>query len=300
VPAPDRAVAARVVAAMAALDPLALVPDAGQADTVRDAVRRVGDGVDFAELRLSFTAVGPGLLDLLPDLFRTASLDAAAIRQALAELDPSPLRQEINDLFDQAGQRVVGLSEALLAGLDEMGKAAEDFLVPVTPGHLAGLASQLHAALKEQLLALGPAGQKEAVRPVFDTVKRQLSVIDPSFLVEELNGLRDELATSVAGLADSFVPDRGPFDELQVRVAALKPSQILAPLVDQLKPVSDFIDQLDPAAILQPIVDAFARIRAGLPDLLRQIEDAMDEVLAALEGGGGGGGAEAGSSVSLG
>jgi hypothetical protein len=299
-PAQDQAVADRVVAAMTALDPLALVPDVAQADTVRDAVRWASDRVDVAELRLSFTAVGPDLLELLPDLFRTASLDAAAIRQALAALDPSPVRQQVNDLFDQAGQRVVGLSEALLAGVDEMGKAVEDFLVPVTPAHLAGLASQLHAAVKEQLLALGPAAQKEAVRPVFDTVKRQLSVIDPSFLVPELNGLRDQLAASVAGLADGFVPDRGPFDELQVRVAALKPSQILAPLVDRLKPVSDFIDQLDPAAILQPIIDAFAQIRAGLPDKLRQVEDAVDEVLAALEGGGGGGSESGGTGVSLG
>jgi len=195
---------------------------------------------------------------------------------------------------------VVGLSEALLAGVDEMGKAVEDFLLPVTPAHLVGLASQLHAAVKEQLLVLGPAAQKEAVRPVFDTVKRQLSVIDPSFLVPELNGLRDQLAVSVAGLADAFVPDRGPFDELQVRVAALKPSQILAPLVDRLKAVSDFIDQLDPAEILQPIIDAFARIRAGLPDMLRQIEDAVDEVLSALEGGGGGGSESGGVGASLG
>jgi ribosomal 50S subunit-associated protein YjgA (DUF615 family) len=66
----------------------------------------------------------------------------------------------------------------------------------------------------------------------------------------------------------------------------LKPSQLLAPLVQTLKPISDLVAKLDPHVLFQPLIDAIQRIRDQLPEVIAEVEAALDEVLAAFPDGG--------------
>ena len=282
----DRAVALEVAASLPSLDPLLLVPSTSQADQLRAALRRAADGTALADLRRSFAKAGPGLTGLLPSFLTSGDLGAAELRQALRDLDPTPFRVEINALFDEVGQKLRGLEDALAIVLEELTLAGEELLESISPGSLVALAVRLHAVLKEQVAALGPATFKDEVALLFDVVRRQLAALDPANIAAELNALREALLAKVDGLVDALLPDPAAFDALLVRLAGLKPSRLLATLSATLRPLAELVAMLDPEALVQPIIDAIARIRAQLPQVLADIEAALDEVLGALQEGG--------------
>jgi hypothetical protein len=140
--------------------------------------------------------------------------------------------------------------------------------------------------LKQQALALHPAAFKDEVKLIFDVVKRQLTVFDPSVLVAELNGLRDRLIQQLHGFVDGVLPDPAPLHEMQTRLAALKPSQLLAPVTEALLPISELVATLDPRQLFEPLIEAIERVRAQTPQVIVDVEAALDEVLAAFPEGG--------------
>ena len=284
-PAPaEAATAARVLALLPQVHPLQLVPQPAQFEGVRSACAQLGARLDLRALR----AAVPGLAQvdrLIPDFLRSADLGAGTIRQALQELDPAPLRDDINQIFDRLGRRVVGLKDVFLAALEELGRVVEEFLLPVTPGNLVRLADRLHAGLKQQILELRPGRFKDEVALLFDTIKRQLAAFDPALIVQELTTLRDHLIAKIRGLVSQLLPDPALFAETQARLAALKPSALLAPLTKTLAPVSQALATLEPQGLFQPVVDAIARVRAELPETIAAVEAALDEVLALFSEG---------------
>ena len=281
----DRAAAVRVTATMPLLDPLVLVPSSSQGAALDTGLLNARGTVGLGDLGTSFAAVGPRLEALLPS-FLTADVDPGGLRAALRELDPSPIRIEINELFDDMGRKLVGAQDPLVRGLAELALLAEEQFLPLSPAAIVDLAQALHAGVRQQVEALGPATFKDEVGLMFDAVKRQLAIFDPSVIGEELNRLRDELLARLDALVDALLPDFSPFNAMVDRLAALKPSQLLAPLTAALQPLTELLAVLDPAVLLQPILDLIARIRADIPRILADVEAAFDEVLRALSDGG--------------
>ena len=285
--------APRVVSLLASADPLNLVPAESDATGVLSATVNLQASLDLSGLRASFATLRD-LDGLLPAFLTAADVTAASVCHAIHDLDPAPVRVEINTIFDQLGHKIVGLQSAFLAALEEFFIAVEDFLIPVTPGSVVQLASRLHAALKDQLLAFSPATFKQDVKLVFDVVKKPLTAFDPSAIISELNGLRDQLIQTVEGLLTGLLPDPAPFNALAAELAGFKPSSILAPITQALRPLSELIATLDVKVLLQPLLDAIARIRGEIPKVIADIEAALDDVLSAFPEGG-----PAGVSVSV-
>jgi hypothetical protein len=283
--AADAAAAGRILGVLEQANPLALVPQTVQFDGVLTASAQLEARLDLSGLR----AAVPGLARmeaLIPEFLRAPDLGAASIRQALRDLDPAPLRDEINALFDRLGRRVVALKDVFFAALEELGRFIEEFLLPISPGNLVALADRLHAGLKQQVLAFHPGQFKDEVKLIFDTVKRQLGAFDPSIIVDELNQLREHLLQKLRDLVAALLPDAQPFHDMQARLAQLKPSVLLEPLTHSLAPVSELVASLDPQALLEPLLEAIARVRQQLPEVIAEVEAALDEVLAAFPEGG--------------
>jgi hypothetical protein len=118
-------------------------------------------------------------------------------------------------------------------------------------------------------------------------VKAQLKAFDPAILVDELNHQRDVLIQTLRDFVTQIQPDLSEFVKLQQDLAALKPSEILKPAVESLKPVADLLGKIDVKIILEPLIDAIAKVRAQVPEVVAEIEAALDEVLNAIPGGGG-------------
>ncbi|MDB6062009.1 MAG: hypothetical protein JWM78_2112 [Verrucomicrobiaceae bacterium] len=281
----DAATSTRVLALLNDMNPLVLVPESAQFDGVFSASLQVQANLDLS----AFADAAPALAqiqELLPEFLRVPELTSDAIRQALQDLDPAPLRIEINTLFDRIGKRIVALQHIVAAAFEELGRIAEEFILPVTPSALAHVADNLHAALKQQVQEFSPTRFKDEVTLIFDVVKRQLGAFDPVIIVNELNGLRDALIQQLNEMVTKLLPDPAPFHELQDQMAQLKPSQLLAPLVQTLQPISDLVAKLDVHVLFQPLIDAIARIRDELPTVVAEVEAALDEVLAAFPEGG--------------
>jgi hypothetical protein len=288
----DTAGAVRVTALLDGMNPLRLLPDSIQFQGVVAASLRAELSLDLEGLRGAFPLLNK-IQVLLPEFLRAPELTAATIRQALRDLDPAPLRVEINTLFDRLGRRIVALQNHIFSAVEQLGQAIEEFLIPISPGTLVQLADRLHAGLQQQVLAFQPSRFKDEVKLIFDVVKGQLNVFDPTIIITELNGLRDALIQKLRDLAAQLILDGAPFHEMQARLAQLKPSRLLAPLVETLKPVSDLMAQLDPGALFVPLIEAVARIREQASEVIIDVEVALDEVLAAFpEGGSDSAGAE--------
>jgi hypothetical protein len=281
----DADTTARVLELLAELDPLRLAPTPAQGEAVISATLSAEARLDLSGLRASLGILNR-LDELIPSFLSGAALTAGSLRDALRALDPDPIRDQINATFDQLGQKLAAVQQQLIAAMEEFFLAVEEFFLPITPAAIVQLANRLHAALQQQVMALHPSVLKDEVRLIFDVVKHQLSILDPSVLVEELNGLRDAAIQSLRDLAGSLVPDSAPFEELLGRLAMLKPSQLLGPLVETLQPISELVATIDPAVLLQPLIEAIARIREQIPDVIASVEAAFDEVLAAFPEGG--------------
>jgi hypothetical protein len=292
----DAAAVARIRLILPDLNPLLLVPAPTQVEGIVTASASVRATVDLASIRAAIPGLN-AMQRFLPAFLTVAEEGASGLRQFLDDLDPSRLRTQINDTFDRIGRRIVALQEPLMAGIDELMAAVEEFLLPISPGHIVELARRLHAALKEQILALSPARLKDDVKPIFDAVKAKLAVFDPQFIADQLNSLRDALLETLREMVDGLLPDMSGFVTLQERVAALKPSQLLQPAVEALQPVSDLIAQLDINTVFEPLIDAIDRVRDDLPEVVSRIEGALDEVLDAIPEGGA---SSASASVSIG
>jgi len=296
----DVVISVRVVGLLDSLNPLALVPDAVQFDALLGASLQARANVDLTPLTAALPALAY-VQKLVPEFLRAPVVTADTIRQALRDLDPAPLRVELNEIFDRIGRRVVALQDIVGAAFEEVGKIIDELLLPVSPSALLRLAARLHAALLEQLLAFSPARFKDEVALIFGVVKSQLGAFDPVVIVQELEGLRDALAAKVAGLAVGLAPDGAPFRGLEAELAELKPSRLLAPLVVTLRPVSEIVAKLDVRVLFEPLLAAIQRVRDQVPEVIAEIEVALDEVLAAFpEGGADSGGVSASASVSVG
>ncbi len=121
---------------------------------------------------------------------------------------------------------------------------------------------------------------------LFDVIKGQFAVLDPSSLALEFDGLREELLGKIDQLVELLLPPLGAFDEVIERISLVRPSLLLGGVVDSLKPLDQLVAQLDPAALLTPLIEVAAGVREELPEVLARIEAALDEVLAAFPDGG--------------
>lgn len=283
--AADEPAKGRVLTLLKDLDPLALVPDAIQAQGVLAASAGLKATISLDGLRGSIPALNR-LREFLPPAFAAPDVGAATLRQFVAELDPAPVRISINTAFDRIGRRIVALQESLMAGLDAFMEVVEDFVLPVSPGALIRLADRLHAGAREQVLALSPETFRDEVEQIFAAVDAKLESFDPGRLATELNAARDEALASLRQAAQGLLPDLAPFAELQQRLAQLKPSQVLKPVVESLRPFSELAARFDIEVLLEPLIEAIANVRRDVPEVVARIEAALDEVLAAIPEGG--------------
>lgn len=282
---PDITVSVRVTASLPALDPLRLVAGAGQAASIAASATVARGRADLGALRSAY-AVGVARLDRLLPAFLGDGLNGAGLVGALRALDPAPIRDEVNALFDEAGQFLAGLGDVVAAAMEEIAEAAEELLLPLNPSGLLGLVSRIHAGVLAQVQSLAPATLAEHVRLVFAAVRHQLEALDPAQLAEQVDAVREGLLAALDDLVDGLLPDPAPLHDLQQRLEQLRPSQLLAPVIVALRPITELAASVDADALVQPLLDAVERVRSQVPDVIAQLEEAFDEVLRAFPEGG--------------
>ena len=281
----DAVVAGRIGSLLAQLDPFLLAPGPSQSEAVVSACARVQAGLNLKGLR----DVAPhlsALRSLLPSFLTSGDVSVASLRQFLRDLDPAPVRTAINEAFDRVLTRLVAIQEPAMHAMDELIRMVEEFLLPISPAALLEMANRLHQAVKEQLLAFHPKTFKDEVQLIFDVVKAQLQAFDPSVIVEELNQQRELLIKALRDFIAQLLPDSTQFENLQQELAGLRPSEILKPALESLKPVSELVAKIDIKVVLEPLLEAIERVRAQVPEVVVEIEAALDEVLDVIPEGG--------------
>jgi len=281
----DATVTLRIGSLLSQLDPFLLAPAPSQSEAVVAACAQVQGRLNLDGLQNAASHL-LAVRSTLPPFLGSAEVTVASFLKFLKDLDPAPVRVAINEAFDRIGVRIVALQKPLVTGVGDLMNLAEEFLLPISPAALVELANRLHQAVKEQLLAFHPNTFKDEVTLIFDIVKAQLSVFDPSIIVDELNKQRELLIKSLHDFIAQLQPDPAQFIALQQNLAGLRPSEILKPAIEVLKPVTELLEKIDIKIVLEPLIEAIARVREQVPDVVAEIEAALDEVLDAIPEGG--------------
>jgi hypothetical protein len=280
----DASVALRVNAVLPSIDPMRLIPGPGQTAAL-SAAAVAARRADVTALRSAYAVGVSKLRRLLPALVGDAQ-SGAGLLGALAALDPAPIRVEVNALFDEAGQFLAGLGDVVTAAMEEAAAGMEAVLSAFSLTGLFDMVTHVHQNLVAQVVAISPAVLAEHVRLVFAAVRRQLEALDPGQLAEQVDAIRVGLDGALDQLLDGLLPDPAPLRELQTRLAALRPSQLLAPVTAALAPITTLTATVDADALMQPLVGGIDRIKEQLPVVIAQLEAAFDEVLRAFPTGG--------------
>ena len=206
-----------------------------------NALRQRINGLDASGAQAAYARLDAGLARLLPDFLRQPQpLTIADVRAGLATLRPSTKARRI----DLAVDRFLAELAPLQAELDDT-------------------VNGFFGEIRNTALALHPAGLKDAVASVYETLHEKLDILDP----DQLAG---ELRTAV------WDPLIDPLQAIDPAAIALELGALYQQLVDKL--ASSLRGLL---AQLKAAIDAFlAQVRAALKQVLAALKAQLEAILA--------------------
>src|SRR5262249_11712475 len=153
-------------------------------------------------------------------------------------------------------------------------------LDPVLP---AGLLARFHAGMDRihaELAVLDPTPIEQEAREVLDALLGALKAWSPAAIADELGGVFDALHAKLAELDPAtLLGGLDPLGPLIDGFAALKPSTVLAPLVDQTTDIEQSLERLAGLTLGQALIDAVAELRAQLELVVNDVQHELDTLL---------------------
>ncbi|HNG39757.1 MAG TPA: hypothetical protein PK981_12035, partial [Accumulibacter sp.] len=237
----------------------------------------------------------------LPDSRATALERIDALFDAI---DPTPLAAEMDALGAKLLDKLQSFARELFLAVLRLVQTILRLLTPVLPQGLLPVLRDGFATLKAELAIFDPAGFETEIRQLRDALLGSLQAYSPAALA----GTLDPLFAAARGKLAAFDPaallgDLSPLTGVVDQFRALQPSQVLQPLVAQATAIEAALGRLldfDPGDIL---LQAVAKLKLELEDILAAVEAELDGLLDDLSGGasvGKSGGASGGLSVAAG
>lgn len=265
--------------------------DAGALDRHRlDTVQAtLADGLAGGTLGASLNRLARLLDDFLPAELSLPDSRATALERIDAlfdAIDPTPLAAEMDALGARLLDKLQSFARELFLAVLRLVQTIIRLLTPVLPQGLLPTLRDGFAALKAELAVFDPAGIEAEVRQLRDALLGSLQAYSPAALA----GTLDPLFAAARGKLAAFDPaallgDLSPLDGVVNQFRALQPSQVLQPLLAQATAIEAALERLldfDPGEIL---LQAVAKLKLELEDILAAVEAELDGLLDDLSGG---------------
>ena len=236
----------------------------------------------------------PSALDAaLPSALVTGDLDPTADVEAFldavfARIDPAPLADELDGYGVRIQARLMALADELTLGLYRLWNGLFAGFEPLLPGSVVGRVQAGLDGLTAKLDVLDPAPVESEARAVIEAAISLLGVHSPAALAAELGAVFDAAIDRVRELDPAvLLGDLDPFGDLKAQLAELRPSLVLAPLVERAASFTAALETI--AAIdLSFVGEIVAEIKVAFGVVLEGIErewDALLEELGSISGG---------------
>jgi hypothetical protein len=229
----------------------------------------------------ALTAAGSILALLAPSDRAEVQVIADGVRINLAPLGVAPARAR--ELLSALGLDATGLTwrEALARLLEQL-----------SPAQLEPLAAVVDA-VKAKAAALVHDGVVAPLQAAVGTLTGALAAIDVGFIGDEVRTIHDELVQKVDQLRPTtlLAPVLEAFGDAKDALAAFDPFAPVKAVVDGLKAaITQVAEELRPTVLMEPVLDLFDDLRSALGaldvgDILRPVLDALEGIAAQLDEG---------------
>lgn len=163
-------------------------------------------------------------------------------------------------------------------------------ILPVTPAGMLGRIQQGMQRVRAEFTVLDPAVFEQEVRDLVDALVDGLDTFSPASLAAQLNGVFDSVKQKLQQLDPAqLLGDLSPMETVIDRFEGLRPSIVLAPLIDStqnLQAALTGVLTIDVGAALEAAVE---RLRAQLEAIVAEVEAQFQALLSFLESQAGGG-----------
>jgi hypothetical protein len=254
---------------------------------------RVRSTADSPGLGRSTRLLAEALDAALPSALLTDEIDPAAgvdafLDAVFARIDPAPLADELDGYGVRIQGRLVAMGDQLTLGLYRMWTELFAGIEPLLPSGVIGRVQAGLDGLTAKLDVLDPAEVENEARAVVDAAVSLLAVHSPAALAAELGAVFDAAMDRVRELRPGdLLGDLDPFGEVKAQLAELRPSVVLAPLVERAASFTAALETV--AAIdLSFVGEVVAELRVAFGVVLEGIErewDALLEELSSISGG---------------
>lgn len=247
-------------------------------------VRLASDGPGLGRsVRLLARALDAALPTVLLGSAVDPRADVAAFLDAVfARIDPAPLVAELDAIGDRIQGRLVALTDELTLGLYRIWNSLFTGIEPLLPGNVVARVQAGIDDLLGRLDALDPGPVEEEARAVVDAALSLLTLFSPARLAAELGAVFDaaiarvrefDPATLFAGL--------DPFAGLKAQLEELRPSVVLAPLVERAASFTTALETITDLD-LSFVGEVVARIQATFTAVLDGVEAEWNALLTEL------------------
>ena len=262
------------------------------------------EGLAVPDVIVQLERLGDVLLAIVPAPLHDGTLPAAAgdkIAVLFDAIDLGPLAAELDALGDKIQAKLMTMSGELVEGLVDLVNSLINIAAPFMPVGLLGRIHDGMNRIRAELAVLDPAPIEAEVGHLLDVVIGVLNNFSPTRLVADLGSIVDDVRAKLgtldpAKLLGGLDPIGAGIDNLQT----LKPSVVLAPLLDSTKELTEALEALTQVPFGDALVQATAKLKAALHAVVEAVEQELNALLAYLEGLSGGGGVSVSASASVG
>ncbi len=281
------------------LEAQALLEIRGQAEARID---ELTIGLSAPGLANDLRLLGERLGDLVPD--ELLAPDAAAgVSERIASffdvIDFTALADELDQCGATVRAKLEGFARRIAEHLVRIWNVIFEAVEPLTPAGMIGRIQAGMQRVRDEFAVLDPSVFEEELREIVDALIDALEVFSPASLASQLNGVFDPLKAKIEQLDPAvLLGDLSPIETAIGRFESLRPSLVLAPLLDatsQLEKALDGLLAIDFGATLEAAVE---NIKAQLDEAVSEVEAEIQALLSFLTAQAGGGGS-VGVSVSV-
>ncbi len=256
-------------------------------------IATLGAALDAPDLANALRVAGERLRDLVPDALLTdapAAAIAARIGSLFDAIDFTALADELDTIGARIRTKLEAFAKQIAAALVKIWNHLYEAILPVTPAGMLGRIQQGMQRVRAEFTVLDPAVFEQEVRDLVDALIDGLDTFSPASLAAQLNGVFDAVKQKLQQLNPAtLLGDLSPIDAVIDQFEALRPSIVLAPLIEstgELTAALDAVLAIDLGAALRAAVE---RLRAQVEAVVAEVEAEFQALLSFLESQAGGG-----------
>jgi hypothetical protein len=256
-------------------------------------IASVGAALNAPDLANALRVAGERVRALVPDALLAdtpATPIAARIASLFDVIDFTALADELDAIGSRIRARLEAFARQIAAALIKIWNHFYEAILPVTPVGILGRIQQGMQRVRAEFTVLDPAALEQEVRDLVDALVDGLDLFSPASLAGQLNGVFDAVKQKVQQLNPvTLLGDLSPIDAVIDQFEALRPSIVLAPLIESTADLAASLEAvlaIDLGASLRAAVE---RLRAQVEAVVAEVEAEFQALLSFLESQAGGG-----------